>query len=145
MNRILFAAFAVVVLVFGGFGLFGSSKAAVSPTDLVVGQIYEVADFRTCRLADGSSAYEWHFGGADRSRRNQLTPALDGRGRRILRRTSDIPAGTMRLRRVTERAGDPTLEGFTYGTYRYAWEGIVVELNGRMEPQKVVRPCGPAR
>ena len=103
MNRILFAAFAVVVLVFGGFGLFGSSKAAVSPTDLVVGQIYEVADFRTCRLADGSSAYEWHFGGADRSRRNQLTPALDGRGRRILRRTSDIPA--VRLDRVPPAGG----------------------------------------
>lgn len=144
MKNALFALVTLVAIALGVIAFSagrGTSSAAVSPTDLVVGQTYRVADFRSCQMDDGALAYEWHFGGMDRSRRNQLTPYLDGRGRRILRPTAAIPFGMMRLVRVNE--ADPTLEGFSYGTYR--WEGLVVEYNGSVEPQAVVKVCGPAR
>lgn len=149
MNPRIVGLIGVVALAFGalvGYGLFGGPAQAqtVGATDLVIGTAYQVADFQTCAAPDGSLRKEWHFGGADRSRRNQMTPERDGRGRRIFRvvkNDSSLPAGHMRLRKVTE--ADPVLEGFAYGTY--AWEGIVVEYNGRVEGQRAVGPCGPAR
>jgi len=152
LRRLFFAIVAVVVsslVVFTfirGLSNNGSTvNVSGSATDLVIGQTYKVADFESCSLPDKSEAHEWHFGGVDRSRRNQLTPKLDGRGRRILRKSSDIPADTMRLRKVVEHAEDPVLEGFKYGTYVSHWESIVIDYNGRIESQTIVRPCGPAR
>ncbi|OGM99284.1 MAG: hypothetical protein A2915_02545 [Candidatus Yanofskybacteria bacterium RIFCSPLOWO2_01_FULL_41_34] len=133
-----------ILAILVGFGGDRASALPQGPTDLVVYQAYQVADFRSCKLADGSLATEWHFGGADRSRRNQLTPALDGRGRpifRVVTNNRNLPAGHMRLRMVAE--ADPTLEGFKYGDY--SWNGIVVEYNGRVEDQRIVGPCGPDR
>ena len=145
LRRLFFATVGVVVIGLTIFTFLRGLSGPVMATDLVVGKTYKVADFETCSLPNGSGAHEWHFGGGDRSRRNQLTPAFDGRGRRILRKSSDIPAGTMRLRKVVEHAEDPMLEGFKYGTYINHWEGLVIEYNGRIESQSVVRPCGPAR
>jgi len=154
IGKVLFATVAVTVAAFALYIfvdslLGGNPKAFITPspssTDLAIGQTYEVADFQTCELPDGSKAYEFHFGGADRSRRNQLVPHLDGRDQRILRQSADIPAGMMRLRKVVEHHKDPTLEGFHYGTFVENWEGLAVEYNGPIQPQKVVRPCGPAR
>jgi len=150
MRKILFAVAAVAVIAISIFTFIGGRSTFVkggisnSATDLVIGQVYEVADFESCSLPNGL-AYEWHFGGADRSRRNQLVPVLDGRGRRILRKSPEIPVGTMRLRKIVEHAEDPMLEGFKYGTYSNHWEGLVIEYNGRVKSQPVVRPCGPAR
>ena len=137
---------AVIAIVGTHLFLGGRASAAPQgPTDLIVGPTYQVADFRACTVVGtGATATEWHFGGANRSLRNQLTPRLDGRGRRILRvvtNDSSLPAGHMRLRHVTE--SDPTLEGFTYGSY--AWAGIMVEYNGRVEGQRNIGPCGQAR
>ena len=135
---------ALVLATFIGRSATPTVSPTVSPTDLVIGQAYKVADFQSCKLADGSLATEWHFGGADRSRRNQLTPSFDGHGRNIFRVVTNyraLPAGYMRLRPVTEF--DPILEGFSYGTYH--WSGLVVEYNGRVEPQAVVGPCGTPR
>lgn len=149
--RLVFAFVAVVAIFFGVMAVVDLVRSPVNilvsntASDLVIDQTYKVADFGSCKLPDGSRAYEWHFGGADRSRRNQLTPKLDGRGRRILRKSSDIPAGTMRLRKVVEHHEDPTLEGFKYGTYVSHWESLVIDYNGPVEPQTNVRPCGPAR
>lgn len=140
-------AAALVVGLLVGYGIFGgpASAAPQGPTDLVVGTAYQVADFKVCLLANGMPATEWHFDGADRSRRNQLTPELDGRGRRIFRVVANdpsLPAGYMRLRHVEET--DPVLEGFRYGTY--SWGGILVEYNGPVEAQRRPLPtCGPAR
>ena len=149
MRNALFALVTLVVVALGLATFIGRSATpvvsqTVSPTDLVVGQTYKVADFRLCRMRDGSLATEWHFGGVDRSLRNQLTPQVDGRGREIFRvvtNNRNLPNGYMRLRPVTEF--DPILEGFSYGTYR--WSGLVVEYNGRVEPQAVVGPCGTPR
>ena len=152
ISRLMFAMVAVIVVLMGIITIgryFLSDGVNVvvtnAATDLVIGQTYEVADFETCSLPDKSSALEWHFGGVDRSRRNQLTPKLDGCGRRILRKSSDIPAGTMRLRKVVEHSEDPTLEGFKYGTYVSHWESLVIDYNGQIQPHGIVRPCGPAR
>ena len=145
--RSIGAVVITAVLAIVGTYLFvgGPSQAQTAgPTDLVVGQAYQVADFSTCSVPDGSLRKEWHFGGRDRSRRNQFTPERDGRGRRIFRRVthdSTLPVGHMRLRKVNET--DPVLEGFSYGNY--SWSGLVVEYNGRVERQSVVGPCGPAR
>lgn len=148
MNPRTIAAIVItaVLAIFGTYMFVGGPAQAqtVGATDLVVGQKYEVADFKTCSAPDGSLRKEWHFGGADRSRRNQMTPERDGRRWKIFRvvkNDSSLPAGHMRLRKVTE--ADPTLEGFSYGTY--AWEGLLVEYNGRVERQSVIGPCGPAR
>ena len=149
VNRRVFEVVAALVVSFGlGYWVFSgghtSAEASLGPTDLVVGQAYEVADFLTCSAPDGSRRKEWHFGGVDRSRRNQLTPDFDGRGRRIFKVvTTDrsLPASHMRLRLVSE--ADPTLEGFLYGSY--AWEGLVVEYNGHVESQSHLKACGPAR
>lgn len=135
------------VLVVVGTYLFVGGPAqtqTAGPSDLVVGTAYEVGDFRACQAADGSRRTEWHFAGQHRSLRNQQTPLIDGRGRRIFRvvtNDTSLPAGYMRLRKVTE--ADPTLEGHIYGDY--SWKGVVVEYNGRVERQRVVRPCGPTR
>lgn len=153
MRKMFFATAAVIVIGLGLFTFIGGhySSALINvsvssaSTDLIIGQTYKVADFGSCYLPDKVEAYEWHFGGADRSRRNQLTPKLDGRGRRILHKSSDIPAGTMRLRKVVEHAEDPMLEGFKYGTYISHWESLVIDYNGRIESQSVIRSCGPAR
>ena len=147
-TKAFFAAVALIAIALVGWTSFpslGGSVTGSSVTDLEVGKTYQVADFESCSLPNGSKAYEWHFGGDDRSRRNQLTPHLDGRGRRILRQSTDIPAGSMRLSRVVEHREDPMLEGFRYGTFREDWEGLVIDYNGRVESQRVVRPCGPAR
>ena len=135
-----------MMILFGGPGRVGA--VFQDPTDLVVGLATQVADFRSCKLPDESLATEWHFGGADRSRRNQLTPQFDGRGRRIFRVVTNdptLPAGHMRIRRVEEHAADPKLEGFDYGTFRYDWNGLRVEFNGPVQPQATIGPCGPAR
>ena len=146
-NVVAIVIFAFIVI-FGTIYVFIEDRPAqtqrVGSTDLVSGQAYKVADFKTCNLPGGTAAIEWHFGGAHRSLRNQLTPRLDGRGRRIFRvvkNDSTLPAGHMRLRSVTE--SDPTVEGFSFGNY--SWSGLVVEYNGRVERQSVVGPCGPAR
>ena len=137
---------ALLVGIVGTYMFIGGPVKAqtVGPTDLVAGQAYEVADFKTCSAPDGSLRKEWHFGGKDRSRRNQQTPERDGRDRKIfqvVKNDSSLPAGHMRLRRMSE--ADPTVEGFSFGNY--SWEGVVVEYNGRVERQSVVGPCGPAR
>lgn len=150
MNATRAVAAVIAVLIIGislGYLFFGNTTVqgqTQGASDLVVGTIYEVADFRPCQLINGATATEWHFGGADRSLRNQLTPRFDGRGRRIFRVVKNdpsLPASHMRLRKVSE--ADPTLEGFSYGTY--VWEGIVVQYNGRVERQQSIGPCGPAR
>ena len=146
MNR--FQVF-VVVSVAAIVGIVILSRSVVSAqaptaTDLVIGQAYEVADFRTCEASDGSLRKDWHFGGASRSLRAQLTPERDGRGRPIFRVVTgdlSLPAGHMRLRKVAE--ADPSLEGFVYGSY--SWSGLHVEYNGHVKPQRVVGSCGPAR
>lgn len=124
MNAARAVAAVVAVLIIGiglGYLFFGNTTVqgqTQGASDLVVGTIYEVADFRACQLINGAPATEWHFGGANRSLRNQQTPVRDGRGRRIFRVVKNdktLPAGHMRLRKVSE--ADPTLEGFSYGTY----------------------------
>lgn len=145
MRKILFALVTVVVVVLWIMTFAGHNHMNNTVTDLGIGAVLQVSDFETCLLPNGSRAYEWHFGGADRSRRNQLTPVFDGRGRRILRKSSGIPAGTMMLRKVVEHHEDPTLEGFKYGTYVNHWEGLVIDYNGPIRPQATIHPCGPAR
>jgi len=141
----------VAALVIGliiGYSVFGGTRVTaqtVGATDLVVGTVYEVADFKTCQASNGTARYEFHFGGADRSRRAQQIPVLDGRGRRIMRINKSLPFGTLRLVKVVEHRQDPTLEGFVYGSFVEHWEGLVVEINGQVQPQRVVGPCGPAR
>jgi hypothetical protein len=143
--RVVVALVATLVVGLGlGYLFFGGRMVAaepLGPTDLTVGQIYQVADFRTCVAPGGGFRYEVHFGGADRSRRNQQIPYFDGRGRRILRTTGALPPGTIRLVKVRE--GDPYLEGFSYGNY--AWEGIIVEIGGKIRQQRRIGVCGPTR
>ncbi len=99
-------------------------------SDLAEGRPYRYGDFRKCQIRDGSYFWDWHFTGADRSLRNQLTPS----GVQLLNDTS-LPRGYMRVMVNPETI----VEGHAYGGDR------VVQFNGPIRSLYLVEACGPER
>ena len=159
-RNLLFAAVAIAAAMLGLYTFIGSrpihpirGMTGPGPTDLVVGQVYEVADTFTCDSGDPTQQVrEWHFGGADRSRRNQQTVDwyVDFSGRRVVRieyRPDFFPTNGKKYIRIDNREEENrALEGFdANGDDDQLRRADFVVHNVRLEPQLVVWPCGPAR
>ena len=157
IRNLLFATVAIAAVMLGLYAFLGwdpvhpiRGMTGFDPTDLVVGQNYEVADTFICDSGDTTQQVrEWRFGGADRSRRNQQTVDwyvdLDGqRVSRIEYRPNAFPrvGKYMGIARAIER--DRAREGFDANGDDGRAADFVIH-NVRLEPQLVVGPCGPAR
>ena len=116
-----------------------------SVTDIAVNETVAYHDFHSCYQPDGSRSYDFHFGGADRSRRAQFVDRHDNMGRRTMRVVTNdrtLPKGYVRL--IIEAVPAKNREGHSFGT---AWSGEVLLINPRRPIERAVNipPCGPER
>ncbi|MBI4158260.1 MAG: hypothetical protein HY505_01390 [Candidatus Yanofskybacteria bacterium] len=145
MSRGSIIAVVVTVVLVGLLGLSGFGCSALSVTDIAVGEVVEYHDFHTCYQPDGSRSYDFHFGGADRSRRAQFVDRRNNIGQRTMRVVTNdrtLPKGYVRL--VVETRPAKNREGHSFGT---AWSGEVLLINPRRPIERAVNIplCGPER
>lgn len=147
MNRGLIAFVAgVLVVVAVWFAFLRPAPVGDSnPSDIAVGETVAYHDFHSCSLSDGRRVYDFHFGGADRSRRAQFVARLDNMGRRTMRVVTNdptLPKGHVRLMLFTVPAS--SVEGHNFGT---TWTGEVLLINPRrpIEAARTIPSCGPER
>ena len=122
-----------------------ASSVVISPSDLEVNGVYEYSDFYSCSLPDGSRAYDFHFMGPDRSRRNQLISRLNNVGERTMTVVTNDPSlSSGHIRLVLRSVAWRDVEGHNFGT---DWSAEYLQINPRRTIETATRipPCGPAR